>query len=154
MYSMSLAQRLGAVGVLAVLLAAPLFASAQTDPRIADLLARVRELQAQLAALQGTPTIPPPPTTSCASLTVNMHVRSTDAATGGEVTTLQNYLIANGYMIGPATGYFGPATANAVGKLQLSLGIVTSYTDPNYSYLGPRTRGEIACTGRSSLSAT
>src|SRR3989344_9395873 len=56
-YSMSLAQRFGAVGILAILLAAPLIVSAQTDPRIVDLLARVRELQAQLAALRGAPTI-------------------------------------------------------------------------------------------------
>ena len=150
---MSLAQRFGAVGILAILLAAPLIVSAQTDPRIVDLLARVRELQAQLAALRGAPTILPPPSTSCANINANMHVRSTDAATGGDVTTLQNYLIENGYMVGLATGYFGLLTADAVGKLQLSLGIATSLTDPNYGYMGPRTRGAIACSGRGALSA-
>ena len=148
---MSLVQRLALVLVFAALFAAPVLASAQTAT-LSELMTRVRELQARLAALQGTPTILPPPTTSCANLTTNMHVRATDAATGGEVTTLQNYLIANGYMTGPATGYFGPVTTNAVGKLQLSLGIATSLTDPNYGYVGPRTRGAIACTGRGSLS--
>ncbi len=151
---MSFTKRAAMVAMAGLLLATPLLSSAQsTDPQITELLARVRELQARIAAIRGTPVIPPPPSTSCANLTANMHLRSTDAGTNGQVTVLQNYLIANGYMTGPATGYFGPVTGNAVGKLQLSLGIVTSYNDPNYSYVGPRTRGAIACTGKGSLSA-
>src|SRR3989338_378729 len=103
---MSLVQRFGAAAALTLLIATPLFASAQTT----SIQAQIEALQAQLALSSAesssSATPPPPPTTSCVNLTTNMHVRSTDAGTGGQVTLLQNYLIANGYITGPATGYF------------------------------------------------
>jgi peptidoglycan hydrolase-like protein with peptidoglycan-binding domain len=68
-------------------------------------------------------------------------------AQGSDVTNLQAYLIANGYLAaGNATGYFGPLTAQAVGKLQVALGLVSSASDSAYGILGPKTRAAIACT--------
>ena len=59
---------------------------------------------------------------------------------------LQNYLIKKGYLgADSATGYYGFLTAQAVGKLQVTLGIVSSNTDTAYGLLGPKTRAAIAC---------
>lgn len=92
---------------------------------------------------------------SCVTLTYNMGLASTDATTAGEVTILQNYLIANGYLTGTtATGYYGSLTFGAVGKMQLALGVVTSSSDPGYGYTGPKTRNAIACSGTAKLSVT
>jgi hypothetical protein len=92
---------------------------------------------------------------SCVNLTHNMHLGSRDAATGGDVTQLQNFLIANGYLTGTsATGYFGAQTKAAVGQLQIARGIVSSPQDSAYGFVGPRTRGALVCSGSGALSAT
>jgi hypothetical protein len=102
------------------------------------------------AALAGRSIPDPTPTsatlTSCVNLARDMHAGSTDIGTGGEVSKLQNYLIANGLMTGSATGYYGLYTAQAVGTLQISVGIVASTADLAYGYTGPRTRAVISCS--------
>lgn len=91
------------------------------------------------AALGGQTTTP---TTSC----ININRNLTLGTTGSDVTDLQNYLIAKGYLAaGYNTGYYGYMTVQAVGKLQLSLGLVTSANDPAYGLVGPLTRGKIGC---------
>ena len=92
--------------------------------------------------------------TSCVNLLNNIHLGSTDANTNGEVTKLQNYLITEGYLTGTPTGYYGRLTAQAVGTLQYSFGLVTGTTDLSYGYTGSRTRAAISCaTSRGALSA-
>ncbi len=56
-----------------------------------------------------------------------------------EVLTLQQYLIANGYLTVAANGRFGPATQAAVKKLQADLGIRS-----NGASFGPMTRAALA----------
>src|ERR1035437_10012619 len=43
--------------------------------------------------------------------------------TGSDVVALQNYFISKGFMVGPATKYFGRVTKNAVTAWQKSVGI-------------------------------
>ena len=116
-----------------VLLVSPFVASADT---IGDLQAQISALLAQIAQLQGQTT-----STSCVDLSSNLTLGSS----GSDVTKLQNYLANKGYFDRGATGYYGFVTAQAVGKLQLSLGIVSSVNDSAYGIMGPRTRAAIRC---------
>ncbi|RJQ34965.1 hypothetical protein C4568_01810 [Candidatus Parcubacteria bacterium] len=90
---------------------------------------------------------------SCVILTYNLYLDVTDAMTNGDVTKLQNFLIAGGYMQGSATGYFGPMTENAVKAYQAAKGIVSSGTPETtgYGYVGSKTRAAMAtgCGGSS-----
>lgn len=70
---------------------------------------------------QANPNLWPP---VCTKLTINTWIGKTDANTGGQVTRLQNVLIENGYLAGPADGLFGPITRDAVRALQLKYKIV------------------------------
>jgi len=44
---------------------------------------------------------------------------------------------------GNETSYFGSLTAAAVGKFQLTYGVVADSLDPGYGYVGPKTRAKI-----------
>ena len=134
-------------GVGIIMLASPVFASADT---ISDLQAQVQALLAQIAALKaqmgtgatGTPTL------SCISLTNNLQVDDTDADNNGEVSKLQRFLALDPsiYPEARVTGYFGPATMRAVQRWQRTHGVVSS-GDPDttgYGFVGPRTRAAIA----------
>ncbi|MDO8408420.1 MAG: peptidoglycan-binding domain-containing protein [bacterium] len=91
-------------------------------------------------ALGGSTPVP----TSCVDLFSN----TTLGSSGGEVTKLQNYLIARGDLDAQYnTGYYGFITAKAVGKIQLDLGIVSSANDTAYGIMGPKTRAAIGCSG-------
>ena len=123
-------------GLGLVLLFSPVVVSAST---LSDLLAQISALRAQIAAIQGQSDA----NTSCVdlerTLTLNM--------SGSDVTDLQNYLIQKGYLaFGSNTGYFGFLTATAVGKMQVSLGLVSGESDDAYGFVGARTRAAIACT--------
>jgi peptidoglycan hydrolase-like protein with peptidoglycan-binding domain len=75
------------------------------------------------------------------SLSVNMHIGSTDTSTNGEVSLLQQFLVGGGYLTMPAgvsTGYFGPLTQAAVIQFQTAAGI-----SPNVGFVGPITRSVI-----------
>ncbi len=91
---------------------------------------------------------------ACVVLTHNLFLGSTDAMTGGDVTALQNFLIQEGDMQGPATGYFGPVTMRAVQVWQAANGVVSSGTpDTNgFGYVGPKTRYAMAAHCASSSS--
>ena len=80
---------------------------------------------------------------SCVDLPSNLTLGSS----GSDVTNLQNYLAQKGYFTATATGYYGMVTAQAVGQLQLSLGIVSSANDTAYGIMGPRTRAQVGCGG-------
>jgi peptidoglycan hydrolase-like protein with peptidoglycan-binding domain len=79
---------------------------------------------------------------SCVDITRTLTIDSQ----GSDVTSLQAYLIAKGYLAsGNATGFYGTQTAQAVGKLQVALGIISA-SDSGLGILGPKTRAAIACT--------
>ena len=79
---------------------------------------------------------------SCIDLKYNLSYRSRDARTNDEVSLLQDFLIARGYLSGESTGYFGVATLAAVKEFQLELG-VGSPTTPGYGGVGPKSRAKI-----------
>ena len=83
---------------------------------------------------------------SCVLLAHSISQGATDATTGGDVTKLQNFLIAQGSMQGSATGFFGPKTQTAVQAYQKSKGIVSAGTPDTTGYgaVGTRTRAVMA----------
>lgn len=87
---------------------------------------------------------PATPATSCVDLTHNLSFGKTDATTAGEVTKLQDFFAAGGYM-NTATGYFGPLTEAAVQHWQSSQGIVSSGSPATTGYgsVGPRSRAAL-----------
>jgi FKBP-type peptidyl-prolyl cis-trans isomerase len=137
----------GFAGIL--LAASPLIASAQTadaSSQIAALVAEIQQLEAQLAQLQGGSTSP-----SCINLTNNLYAGESDAQTGGDVTTLQQFL-----GISPTTGYFGPATLQAVQTWQSAHSVVSSGTPDTtgYGFVGPQTRVAMGCGGNATATTT
>lgn len=128
----------GVVGFL--FLVSPLFVSAQStdvQAQIAALLAQIKQLQALIIQLQGGQSA------SCVSVSQNLTLGST----GSDVTKIQNYLIAKGHLDAQYnTGYYGFLTAQAVGKLQIDLGIVSSANDTAYGIMGPKSRSAVGCS--------
>ncbi len=74
---------------------------------------------------------------SCVELSNNMRYRTRDITVNNEVSDLQDYLIAEGYMSGSTTGFFGVATQKAVKSFQSANGLINS------GYVGPVTRAKI-----------
>ena len=74
---------------------------------------------------------------SCVTLDNNMRYRMRDTQVNNEVSDLQDYLIAEGYLSGSITGYFGVATLKAVKSFQSNNGLLAS------GYVGPITRTKI-----------
>jgi hypothetical protein len=105
--------------------------------KIDTLLAQIKLLQAQIAQLQGQTT-----QTDCVDLSRTLTLGSSSS----DVTDLQNYLIGKNYLDAKYnTGYYGFITAQAVGKMQLDLGLVSSSGDTAYGIMGPKTRATIEC---------
>lgn len=81
---------------------------------------------------------------SCVALTRALKVGDTDAKTGGEVTELQKYLARDGtiYPERLVTGFFGPATEQAVRRWQAVFGVVASgdAETTGFGKVGPLTR--------------
>lgn len=119
----------------------PFAASALT---VADLQAQVRDLLAKIAVMQGqtAPSLSVGATlTNDTSSTLKapnicgILNRNLAAGTRGEdVRGLQQFLTDEGYLSASATGYFGPATAQAVARWQSKEGV------PNVGAVGPLTR--------------
>ncbi len=89
--------------------------------------------------------VPPVTTSQCVDIKNNLYLRSTDAATGGEVSALQDYLSPK-YFNQEPTGYFGNVTLRAVQAFQRDNGILAA------GYVGPVTRAkikELSCAGTS-----
>lgn len=72
--------------------------------------------------------------TACTSLSRELSQGSNDSLAGGEVTKLQNYLKAVGYLSATPNGNFGPATLAAVKAFQVASGI------PATGVIGPLSR--------------
>jgi len=80
---------------------------------------------------------PNPSVSNCVTLNNNMRYRDRDATTGGEVSTLQDFLQANKYLNNEPTGYFGLLTVKAVKSFQKKNNISPT------GYVGAITRGKI-----------
>jgi hypothetical protein len=83
---------------------------------------------------------------SCTVLTREMWLGHTDANTGGQVSKLQLFLIAKGYLpAGTPLGYYGALTTSAVTKFQLEKGIVSGGTlsTTGIGGVGVRTMGVV-----------
>jgi len=75
---------------------------------------------------------------TCLNLTANLYKGLWDASTGGQVSMLQSFLIARGYLsLAAPTGYYGAITASAVVRYQTTNGLPTDGT------VGVQTRASI-----------
>ena len=74
---------------------------------------------------------------SCVDLSNNLRYRMRDANTNNEVSDLQDFLNAEGFLSSEATGFFGSATLKAVKAYQSSIGLSPT------GYVGPLTRANI-----------
>src|SRR3989344_3489100 len=105
---------------------------------IAELQAQINALMAQLSALQGGGSV-----TGGQALS-NFNTNLTIGSTGSDVSALQSYLVANGYLVMPvgvSKGYFGSLTRAAVAAWQAANGI-----SPAVGYFGPISRAKINST--------
>lgn len=148
-------KKLAFAGLGIVLLITPTLSSAQS---LAELQAQVQALLAQLNALQAQirtqtnsddagRTVYPSTPSVCVELSRNLYLGLSDAQTNGEVGKLQQFLISTGdYTYGEVTGYFGPATEQAVKRWQSRNGVVSSGTPDSTGYgaVGPSTRTAMA----------
>lgn len=124
----------GAAAILPVAQAATV---EELQTQIAQLLAQITTMQAQLATQSGGTVA-----TSC-SFTRDLTVGSK----GDDVKCLQQTLNANGYKVaesgvgspGNETSFFGPATKKALSKWQESKSIM-----PSAGYFGPKTRSTLS----------
>lgn len=133
----------GALGLL--LLATPLASSAQVSSsvqaQIDALLQQITQLQAQIAALRAQSSAPASDSSRCLDLSNALVIGSTDAATNGEVSKLQRFLVAAGvYTEARITGYYGSLTAQAVVRWQKAHGMDFVTTS---SGVGPMTRDKL-----------
>gem|GEM_PF-981164 len=142
-----------AAGLVAVALAVPFLAFAQTtdvQSQIQSLLSQIKALQEQLKALvasssasggfdwmaSSTPGMMPPGQMgkgACVALNRNLRMGSQ----GDDVKGLQQMLKDDGDFQGGITGFFGQLTAHAMAAFQMHMGIASS-TDGS---VGPMTRG-------------
>jgi len=77
---------------------------------------------------------------NCLTLTHDMGIGATDATSGGDVTKLQNFLIARGFLQVKSSadlGTYGPQTSRGVAQFQKGHGIIAT------GYVGPITRSNI-----------
>ena len=74
---------------------------------------------------------------SCTQFLYPMNIGSRDSTTAGEVTKLQQFLIASSYLNVEATGYYGVLTTKAVQMFQ------QAYQLPVVGQVGPMTRAKI-----------
>jgi peptidoglycan hydrolase-like protein with peptidoglycan-binding domain len=117
--------------------------------QIQQLLQLVNELQQQLEAQRGGSEATSASTAaySCIELTRSMYLGSNDASTAGQVGKLQRFLQNTGhYTYGEVTGYFGPATQQAVQRWQSANGVVSNGTPDTtgFGLVGSKTRAEMS----------
>ena len=123
-------------------------ANAQTtsslQAQIAALLAQIQTLQGQLNSSGST-------TTTTGSMTYDFTSDLTVGSTGSQVTALQEFLIAKGYLtaVSAPTGYFGALTQAALAKFQAANGIT-----PSVGYFGPKTRAFVNSMSSSTTTTT
>jgi hypothetical protein len=90
-----------------------------------------------LTLAQGSDVDPNPSVSDCVALVNNLRYRDRDINKEGEVSTLQDFLQASGYLHNEPTGYFGLLTQKAVKSFQKANDISPT------GYVGPITRAMI-----------
>jgi peptidoglycan hydrolase-like protein with peptidoglycan-binding domain len=140
-------KKLALSAMIVLILISPLNSSAQTTSsvlaQIDVLLKQISQLQVQLAALRGQPTNFTTGISSCFDLDNALVLGSTDSTTNGEVSKLQQFLIASGvYPEAFITGYYGTLTAQAVVRWQKAHGM--DYVTLT-SGVGPTTKEKMKC---------
>lgn len=144
-------------GAAVALLAIPFISSAATlndlQAQLASLLAQIQALQVQNGSSSsasvstgGNASLSGEVVSSCPAFVRSLSVGST----GADVSSLQAFLDAHGYLNVSPTGYYGPLTAAAVGKWQVASGVITA-GHAGYGVFGPLSRAYFArnCTGTS-----
>ncbi|MEQ1499819.1 MAG: peptidoglycan-binding protein [Parcubacteria group bacterium] len=94
-----------------------------------------------------TPTTPTSPVTTNGSLKIYLTRTLSVGSTGTDVTNLQNFLIATGYLAaGNNIGSYGKLTRTAVQKYQCAKGLTCSGTEATtgYGMVGAKTRALLA----------
>jgi len=81
--------------------------------------------------------VDPQGSSTCVTIKNNLRFRMTDAQTGGDVSDLQDFLQANGYLKVSPSGYMGLLTVKGVRAFQSDNGISPT------GYVGPLTRAKI-----------
>lgn len=128
---------------------AALLAQIQQQSSQNDLQTQVSGLLGQINQSQDSQNQAPQSQSICVTIPRNL----TLGQSGSDVANLQTYLIQGGYLSSQyGTGYYGFLTAQAVGKAQVALGILSSTNDSAYGITGPRTRAVLACTAGSKSS--
>ncbi|MDP3991368.1 MAG: peptidoglycan-binding domain-containing protein [Candidatus Colwellbacteria bacterium] len=141
---------LGSVFVLPLVLGSIPAANAATA---GEIQAQIQTLRGSVQALQAQLASSPAPSSGTVTITKTLRLGSTNAATNGEVSQLQQFLAQDTsiYPEGLVTGYFGPLTQRAVQLWQGTQGVV-SYGTPattGYGVVGPLTRAKISGVARS-----
>jgi peptidoglycan hydrolase-like protein with peptidoglycan-binding domain len=97
----------------------------------------------------------PKPNVACTVLTSSFGKGTRDTSKNTQVTKLQNFLNATGYLSVAATGYFGPATEAALKAYQKNT-ISGGKTIPSTGFIGSITRAAIqaATCGGGTLTTT
>lgn len=117
--------------------------TAELTAQINSLLAMIAQLQAQIAGGSTT-------TTGGASMMFTTDL--TVGSQGADVTALQQWLVAKGFLqmpAGVAYGYFGTLTKSALAAYQASVGIT-----PAAGYFGPITRAKVNATAGTTTGGT
>lgn len=92
----------------------------------------------QTSAQQGD--VDPNGSSTCVTIDTNLRYKMRDTSSDGDISNLQDFLIANRYMQGTPTGYFGLGTFNAVKQFQKRSGLSPT------GYVGALTRAKIKDT--------
>jgi len=142
-------------GIGIALLATPFIASAST---ISDMQAQIQSLLAQIQLLQsqGSTSVSGTVSSSPAVAPCFTWYRSLSIGVrGSDVTALQQYLFAQGFLLVSPTGYFGTLTKAAVGKWQSQNG-VAAYGSAGYGIFGPLSRASLSrmCGGTTTTTGT
>ena len=131
-----------------MMLSGPFLVSADTvsvgslQTKIQTLLARVKDLQAQIASLVSSSGVATNTPASMPSVTCYSFGRSLSIGVKGtDVSALQQLLVAQGFSI-PAgvTGYFGVQTKSALANWQAKNNVIIT-TNPGSGIFGPLSRG-------------
>jgi len=95
--------------------------------------------------------VDPQGSSTCVTIQNNLRYRTTDAQTGGDVSDLQDFLQASGYLKASPSGYMGLLTVKSVKAFQSDNGISPT------GYVGPLTRAKIqtvSCAGANTNSTS
>ena len=140
------------------------FAQSTDASSLSALLSEIAALEQQLSSASGsastsasvsTAAVSAQPGTSGGSCPVLQRTLSLGSG-GSDVTALQGFLVAGGFLHATATGYFGTLTQAAVSQWQEQNGVVSGgdATSTGLGVVGPKTRAAMANACGTGQSAT